>query len=188
LGLSTVFGIVQQSQGHICVVSEPGQGTTFKLYFPRVDEAAAAAKAPRADLCTLSGTGTVLLVEDEEQIRTMVRNLLRQLGYKVLSAKNGAEALLISARQPQGAIDLLLTDVVMPNMSGAVLAKRLVSARPDMKVLCMSGYTDEAVLKQGILEAGLAFIQKPITPDKLARKIREVLARPAPRLQNRTTA
>jgi CheY-like chemotaxis protein len=174
LGLSTVFGIVHQSQGHIWVYSEPGHGTSFKMFLPRTDEAIVPIE-PEEELSTLSGTETILLVEDEEQIRTVVHSLLRGFGYKILEAKNGGEALLIAEKHP-ARIDLLLTDVVMPYMGGAELAKRLSAARPEMKVLCMSGYTDEAVLQHGIIEAGLAFLQKPITPEKLGRKIRLVLA------------
>jgi PAS domain S-box-containing protein len=181
LGLSTVFGIVHQSLGHIWVYSEPGHGTAFKIFLPRTD-AAIVQIEPEEELSTLSGTETILLVEDEDQIRTVVRSLLRGFGYKVLEAKNGGEALLIAEKHP-ARIDLLLTDVVMPYMGGAELAKRLSLVRPDMKVLCMSGYTDEAVLQHGIIEAGLAFLQKPITPEKLGRKIRLVLAAgpPVPR-------
>jgi CheY-like chemotaxis protein len=181
LGLSTVFGIIHQSQGHIWVYSEPGHGTTFKMYLPRTD-AAIVPIEPEEELSTLSGTETILLVEDEDQIRAVVQSLLRGFGYRVLEAKNGGEALLIAEKHPTP-IDLLLTDVVMPYMGGAELAKRLSAVRPDMKVLCMSGYTDEAVLQHGILEAGLAFLQKPITPEKLGRKIRLVLAAgpPVPR-------
>ncbi len=177
LGLSTVFGIVQQSKGHIWVYSEPGQGTTFKIYLPRTDEATTVAEAESVELTELSGTETILLVEDEDQLRTMLGGLLRAFGYHVLEARNGGEALLI-AEQRRAKIHLLLTDVVMPYVSGPELAQRLGFVRSEMKVLCMSGYADEAILNHGIIDAGLAYLQKPITPDKLARKIREVLAAP----------
>jgi two-component system cell cycle sensor histidine kinase/response regulator CckA len=173
LGLSTVFGIVQQSGGNIWVYSEPGQGTTFKVYLPRVD-AEVDVLRPEAAPATLRGTETVLLVEDEEQVRTAVLNILQRQGYRVISAQHAGEALLLCERHP-GAIDLLLTDVVMPNMSGPGLAKRLAATRPDMKVLCMSGYADDSIVRHGVLETGVAFLQKPITPASLARKVRAVL-------------
>jgi two-component system cell cycle sensor histidine kinase/response regulator CckA len=176
LGLSTVFGIVRQSKGHIWVESELGRGTVFTLLFPVADGSASAAEGPRDRLSTLGGTETILLVEDEEQIRTVISRLLSQIGYRVLAAAGGDQAIRIAEQQP-GKIDVLLTDVVMPQMSGAHLASALLSVRPEIKVLCMSGYTDEAVLKQGILDAGFAFIQKPLRPDDLARKLRDVIAR-----------
>jgi two-component system cell cycle sensor histidine kinase/response regulator CckA len=180
LGLSTVFGIVQQSGGSIWVYSEPGRGTTFKVYLPRVDAEVGVVRSQPAP-STLRGTETVLLVEDEEQVRTIVQSVLRRQGYHVMSAQHGEEALLLSEQNP-GTIDLLLTDVVMPQMSGPELARLLVARRPEMKVLCMSGYTDDTVVRHGVLES-VAFLQKPITPALLTRRIREVLDsdRPAPR-------
>jgi signal transduction histidine kinase len=176
LGLSTVFGIVQQSGGNIWVYSEPGKGTTFKVYLPRVDAAVVALPGSQAP-ASLRGGETILLVEDDEPVRAITLNILRRQGYQVLPAQHAGEALLLSERHP-GAIDLLLTDVVMPHLSGPELAKRLATERPDMRVLFMSGYTDDSVVRHGALEAGIAFLQKPITPASLATRIREVLDGP----------
>jgi two-component system, cell cycle sensor histidine kinase and response regulator CckA len=173
LGLSTVFGIVQQSGGNIWVYSEPGKGTTFKVYLPRVD-AEVDVTRPQVTPQTLYGTETVLLVEDEEQVRTIVLSILRRQGYRVIPAQHAGEALLLCEQHP-GPIDLLLTDVVMPQMSGPQLAKRLASTRPEMKVLYMSGYTDDSIVRHGVLETGVAFLQKPVTPASLAKRVREVL-------------
>jgi two-component system cell cycle sensor histidine kinase/response regulator CckA len=173
LGLSTVFGIVQQSGGNIWVYSEPGKGTTFKVYLPRVD-AELDVLTPQVAPTTLRGTETILLGEDEEQVRSIVLNMLRRQGYHVIPAQTEGRR-CCSARGIPEAIDLLLTDVVMPSMSGPELAKRLAATRPDMKVLCMSGYTDDSIVRHGVLESGVAFIQKPITPTTLLTKVREVL-------------
>ncbi len=176
LGLSTVFGIVQQSGGKIWVYSEPGQGTSFKIYLPRVD---AEVDAPRSEVAvtTLRGTETVLVVEDEDQVRAIVTSLLRRQGYRVVAAQNAGEALLL-CEQHEEPIDLLLTDVVMPKMSGPELARRLSATRPQMRVLCMSGYTDDSVVRHGVIDANMAYLQKPITPQSLAQKVREVLDSP----------
>jgi signal transduction histidine kinase len=178
LGLATVFGIVRQSGGTIWVYSEPDKGTTFKLYFPIAAAAGAVSTAqvaaPATDPAALRGTETILLVEDEEGVRRVTRTMLRKYGYQVLDAANGAIALALSAHYETN-IDLLLTDVVMPRMSGRQLAERLLPLRPEMKVLYMSGYTDDAVVRHGVLGATLAFIQKPLTPEPLALKLREVL-------------
>jgi CheY-like chemotaxis protein len=174
LGLSTVFGVAQQSEGSVWVYSEPGRGTTFKLYLPRVDRelevtgATITASAPRR------GSETILLVEDDDQVRTVARSILTRSGYHVIEARNAGEALLHSEAHP-GRIHLLLSDVVMPQLSGPELAKRLARGRPEMKVLCMSGYTDDSIVRHGVLEARVAFLQKPITPEVLTAKIREVL-------------
>ncbi len=173
LGLSTVFGIVQQSGGNIWVYSEVGKGTTFKIYLPRVD-AEVDVQRPEASPATLRGTETILLVEDEEQVRAIVLNILRRQGYRVLVAQHAGEALLLCERHPE-VIHLMVTDVVMPQMSGPELAKRLALLRPDMKVLCMSGYTDDSIVRHGVLASGVAFIQKPVTPALLSKKVRQVL-------------
>ena len=175
LGLATVYGIVQQSGGFIWVYSEPGHGTTFKIYLPRVD-APAEGVAVTAVAPVGRGTETVLLAEDAAAVRAVARQVLERQGYTVLEAPDGELALHLAQRHA-GPIHLLLTDVVMPGMSGRQLADRLARLRPDTKVLYVSGYTDDAVVRHGVLEAGIAYLQKPFTIDSLARKVREVLDR-----------
>jgi PAS domain S-box-containing protein len=173
LGLSTVYGIVKQSEGYVWVYSEPGRGTTFKLYFPRVAEPAAALPRPR-EMATLSGTETILLAEDDEMLRPLAKGLLDKLGYTVLEAENADQALGVAGAHA-GPIHLLVSDVVMPGASGRELARRLAETRPATRVLYVSGYTDDAIVHHGMLEPGLHFLQKPFTPAALARKVREVL-------------
>ena len=175
LGLATVYGIVRQSEGHIWVYSEPGKGTTFKVYLPRIDQAVEVIAPTPVPVDELPlDCQTILLVEDEEVVRSFARGLLESRGYEVLEAKGANDALEIGGRYKKH-IHLLLTDVVMPQMSGRELAEHLAPLHPETKVLYMSGYADHAVVQHGLLDPGTVFLQKPFTPHTLARKLREVL-------------
>ena len=174
LGLATTYGAVKQAGGSIEVYSEVGIGTTLRIYLPRIEEEAVKPEKVDRRSNLPGGTETVLLVEDEETLRTLCERILGELGYTVLPAGNGAEAIAL-ARKYGDRIDLLLTDVVMPGMNGSELATQLVLHHPEMKVLFMSGYTDDAITRHGVLDEGVSFIGKPYTPAALARKVREVL-------------
>ncbi len=174
LGLSTVYGIVKQSGGNIWVYSEVGLGTTFKVYLPRVDDDADEYRRTIEDKKVASGNETILLVEDEDMLRRLARQTLKGQGYQILEAANGADAIAL-AGQHEGVIHLLLTDVIMPGMNGREVASRLLETRPETLVLFMSGYTDDAIVHQGVLDESANFIQKPFSPDGLGRRVREVL-------------
>ncbi len=177
LGLSTVYGIVKQSGGEIVVESQPGSGATFHIYLPRIIGVMDTKQAARAQGLARPGTETILLVEDEPGVRQLVRDMLHRLGYTILEAGSGAEALRIF-EQHRGGIDLLLTDVIMPQMSGRDLAERLRTAQSSLKVLYMSGYTDDMLAHHGVLEPNVYLLPKPFAPDELGAKLREVLDTP----------
>jgi PAS domain S-box-containing protein len=174
LGLSTVYGIVKQSGGNIWVYSETGQGTTFKIYLPQVDDEVEESKMEKSPAEVAGGRETVLLAEDDEFVRNFVKDVLQKFGYTVLEAQHGSEALRIGLEH-SGLIHLLLTDVVMPRMSGQQLARQMVTLRPAVKVLYMSGYTESAIVHHGVLDSNAAFVQKPFTGETLARRVREIL-------------
>jgi len=174
LGLSTVYGIVKQSNGFIWVSSEPGKGTSFKIYFPRIDPGIARhSKKNRSDDVS-GGSETVLIVEDEESVRRLASRILRERGYTVLAARDGMEALEI-AQGFGGTIHLVITDVVMPGMGGRTLVSRLEALRPGIRSLYISGYTDTAIVHHGVLDLNVNFLQKPFTIESLVRKVREAI-------------
>jgi PAS domain S-box-containing protein len=173
LGLSTVYGIVKQSGGYVMVQSEEGRGTAFHIYLPRVEGAAEQHSAPVAHAAA-GGTETVLLVEDEQSVRQLVRDTLESKGYNVVEAENGESGLAMAANH-KGKIDLVITDVVMPGLGGREMVEQLTKSRPETKVLYLSGYTEDAVVSEGTIESGTAFLQKPFTLQTLSRKVREVL-------------
>ena len=174
LGLSTVYGIVKQSGGYIWVYSEPGQGTTFKIYLPAVEGEAVSREKEEISPERLTGSETILIVEDDDKVRNLVCEILEPQGYSILEAENGIEALRVSEEHGDQ-IHLMIADVIMPKMGGRELAERLRPLRPDMKVIYMSGYTDNAILHHGVLSPGIEFLQKPISSEALKRKVREVL-------------
>jgi CheY-like chemotaxis protein len=177
LGLSTVHGIVKQSGGHIEVSSELGQGTTFTVYLPRVEESADSGPEARRPTERYEGTETILLVDDEESIRRVVLHSLESRGYTVIEAVDCREAITLAERS-ESRIDLLVTDVVMPRMNGPELAERVASIRPGIRTLFMSGCSDPELIQGKLQSEGSAFLQKPFTPDVLAQKVREVLDQP----------
>jgi CheY-like chemotaxis protein len=182
LGLSMVYGIVKQSNGYIMPYSEPGRGTTFKIYFPRTEEIVSPIQKTEEEIPR--GTETILVVEDEPALRELTCVLLEDAGYTVLES-SGPEDAMETAKDAQSRIDLLLTDVVMPRLDGRELANQMVSLRPDLKVLYMSGYTDDVIVHRGVLKQGTVLVQKPFTKRTLLQKVRETLdsqvANPSPR-------
>jgi CheY-like chemotaxis protein len=173
LGLATVQRIVHQSGGHVVVYSERGAGTTFKIYLPKVGEQSGGATSG-TEPAAPRGAETILLAEDDDAVRALAERVLRTNGYSVLAARDPAVALAL-LKEHNGPIQLLLTDVIMPRVSGRYLANAVLDERPSTRVLYMSGYTDDAVLRHGVLDAGLAYLEKPFTPGGLLRKVREVL-------------
>jgi CheY-like chemotaxis protein len=174
LGLATVFGIVKQHQGHIWVYSEPGKGTTFKVYLPQSEDAAQPTGVAEVEPVSECGTETILVVEDEELVRKLVCETLTTQGYRVIEASSPADALKLAA-DCQETLHLLLTDVIMPTMNGPQLHQKLTAIYPGLKVLFMSGYTNNVIVHHGILDEGVNFLQKPFTIQSLSQKVRKVL-------------
>jgi CheY-like chemotaxis protein len=174
LGLATVYGTVKQSGGDIWLYSEEGVGATFKIYLPSIAEPIPLPEQPEISPAIPAGTETILLVEDDIGVRELIQQVLRRLGYTLFEAQNGREALRLAAHYAEP-IHLLLTDVIMPGMTGKALAEEISQTRPGLKILFISGYTDEAIASHGILDPGVAFLQKPFSPMALARKVRLVL-------------
>jgi CheY-like chemotaxis protein len=173
LGLPSVYGIVKQSGGFIWVYSEPGKGTTFKVYLPRAEDVSTDAAITPAHSRS-PGSETILLVEDDAEVRQVATRILRRNGYRVLEAENGADALRVCENEPDP-VDLIVTDIIMPGMGGTELAAKIREKQPNARILFTSGYTEDAVVRQSFLNPGEAFIEKPFTPDLLARKARELL-------------
>ena len=176
LGLSTIYGIVKQNNGFIWVYSEPGQGSTFKVYLPKVKGDVKGEKKEQTPVITLDGSETVLIVEDDDSLRKLAQKSLQTHGYRILVAENGEDALRVS-KEHEGPIDLLITDVVMPKMGGKEVAERLQPLYPQMKIIYMSGYTDDSIVHHGVLAPGLNFIEKPFSPGGLVREVRVVLTK-----------
>ena len=174
LGLATVYGIVQQNNGTITVHSEEGRGSTFEICFARVVGVRPTSEPPTRTTNCRPGQGTILLVEDEATVRSLTKKVLDKAGYTVIEAESGTVA-LAAAEAHEGEIDLLLTDVIMPHLNGKELHLRMIESRPSLRVLFMSGYTEDVISNQGVIEAGLPFIQKPFTIETICRKVAEVL-------------
>ena len=175
LGLSTIYGIVKQSGGYVWVYSELNKGTSFKIYFPRIDEVEKDKKNIPEKGKSLTGSETILIVEDEEIVRELIYESLNKFGYDLIEAENGKKALQCCKTDSEKPIQLLITDVIMPDIGGSELAKKLEKLKPDMKVLFISGYTDDAIVHHGVLDEGVAFLQKPFSPQTLVKKVREIL-------------
>jgi CheY-like chemotaxis protein len=177
LGLATVFGIVKQNKGYIWVYSEVGHGTTFKIYLPMVAQTSLRPSRLLRPAPLPRGSETILLVEDEQTVRELAAEMLREQGYQVLVAKDGFEALGLAGRL-NGNLNLLVTDVIMPKMNGKELADKIAEAHPNLKILFVSGYTDEMIARHGVLEAGVEFIQKPFSSANLANKVYQLIKGP----------